>query len=654
VRVIDLLEEVPDPISGYPFSFVYGGKPSGGILPGWKRERCTDKLDADRTKITTVFTDPKTGLRVTWEAVSYSDFPAAEWLLWFENTGAKDTEIIQGVQALDLGLWTPMPGDAPFILHKTKGSVADATDFEYSTAVIDDKRTVPGFVGGPVFVDKRSQTLTGGGRGSSGKDFPFFKIDTGEGSLIVAVGWSGQWRAVIESNYQGQLHLTAGQELTNFKLHPGERVRSPRMLVLFWPGETWQSNAEFRKLVYTHYAAVRNGQKPLPIPFCNTCFTRDGIWLNECNEENQISLIKGYAKLGIEVILTDAGWFEGGWPAGAGNWTPRKDAYPNGMAPVAATAKENNMIYGLWFEPERVFSNTALHKAHPEWCLYRIKAETNEYLLNFGLKEAQDYFFDIVKGFMGLPGFRVYRQDFNMDPLRYWRFNDAPDRQGVTEMKYIEGLYAYWDRLAETWPDALREECASGGMRIDLETVMRMHIHQKTDHWFDDEADQGMLWSLSQYLPNNCIVAHLNNLDDYSFHSTLASSLCLGWIADDPGFDLARGRELLGRYREVRHLLIGEWYPLLPYSRDLSEWIAAQYHRADLDEGIVLAFRRAECPYSTIQVRLHGLDADATYELAFDSSGEKARAGGAELMDGLEIAISERHKSELMHYRRVK
>ena len=55
---------------------------------------------------------------------------------------------------------------------------------------------------------------------------------------------------------------------------------------------------------------------------------------------------------------------------------------------------------------------------------------------------------------MELPGFRVYRQDFNMDPLPYWRHNDTEDRQGITEIRYIEGVYAYWDRIRATWPDA--------------------------------------------------------------------------------------------------------------------------------------------------------------------------------------------------------
>jgi hypothetical protein len=76
----------------------------------------------------------------------------------------------------------------------------------------------------------------------------------------------------------------------------------------------------------------------------------------------------------------------------------------------------------------------------------------------------------------------------------------------------------------------------------------------------------------------------------------MASSLCLGWIADGPDFDLERGRQLLERDRQLRHLLIGDWVPLLPYNVKPTEWMASQYYRADLDEGMILVFRHAESP----------------------------------------------------------
>jgi alpha-galactosidase len=322
------------------------------------------------------------------------------------------------------------------------------------------------------------------------------------------------------------------------------------------------------------------------------------------------------------------------------------------MGPVAAAAKSHGMIYGLWFEFERVVSGTQIHREHPEWLLHSTDGREGQYLLNLGLPAVREHLFQIVKGFMDLPGFRVYRQDFNMDPLPYWLHSDAPDRQGITEMKYVAGLYEYWDRIANTWPNSLREECASGGRRIDLETIIRMHIHQKSDYWFDNEVDQASIWGLSQYLPNSTIMAPLNRLDDYSFHSALATSLCLGWIADAPDFDLKRAQELADRYRRVRHLLIGGWYPLLPYTRDPQHWMAAQYHRPDLGEGMALVFRHAESPYPAVELQLHGLDPAATYDLEFQTTGQKARATGAELMTRWRAVIEERGKSELIVYRK--
>ena len=79
-------------------------------------------------------------------------------------------------------------------------------------------------------------------------------------------------------------------------------MRGPRILALAWEGESAEANAQFRQLIYRHYAAKRAGQTPLPTLCCNTCFTRGGHWLNECNAANQISLINAYAPLGLEAL----------------------------------------------------------------------------------------------------------------------------------------------------------------------------------------------------------------------------------------------------------------------------------------------------------------------------------------------------------------
>ncbi len=621
------------------FSFTYDGASSRTLLADWRTEHVSRSGEA-RLVVTTTWTDPRTGLRVTCEQKSFSDFPAVEWILYFENTGKADTPIIEDVQAMDLLLETPRPDGAPFVLHRTNGAPSNPSDFQPTTVEIQRNQAV---------------TLSAVGGRSSNGDLPFFRIDTGRGPAVIAVGWSGQWKAQLQCRDDGNLRILAGMELTHFRLHPGEKVRSPRMLVMLWQGEEAACESRFRRLILKHYAARLAGKKPQPVLFCNTCFTRGGAWLNECNADNQISLIKALAPLGVQAVITDAGWFKGGWPYGAGNWDVDPERYPNGMGPVAAAAKACGMTYGLWFEPERVVAGTAIGKEHPKWVLHT-KGQSGEWggLLNFGLPEVQEYFFRIVEGYMKLPGFRVYRQDFNMDPLANWRDNDDPDRQGITEMKYIEGLYAYWDRIRQAFPDALMEECASGGRRIDLETVMRFQLHQKTDHWFDNTLDQASLFSLARFLPNSIIVAHLNRLDDYSFHSTMASSLCLGWIADDPKFDTARAKKLTARYLAVRPLLMGDWYPLTPPARDGKSWLASQYHRPDMGEGMILVFRQEQSPAKSLTVKLRGLNPEATYRVTSDAGSPERIFTGKALMEGLEIVLPDAPGSDIIVFRAEK
>ncbi len=625
-------------IARYPFSFLCGGKHSDDLLPGWTRETKAAKRDADRSQWVTTWTDTHSGLRVEWHLTKFSDFPAVDWVLYFENTGTQDTPVIADIQAMDLTLDEPLEGPSCYRLHKTNGGPANPADFE------------------PSLVKLRPDShehLGGGGGRSSNKDFPFVKIESTAASYIVAVGWSGQWAMDITCRNDRRLHVTSGLQLTHFKLHPGERVRTPRILVFRREGDTLEANAQFRELIYQHYAARRNGKPPLPTLFCNTCFTRGGGWLNECNAKNQISLIGAYAPLGLEALITDAGWFEGGWPAGAGNWNPRKDAYPQGMGPVAAAAKQHGMVYGLWYEFERVVAGTPLAKGRPQWLLKSVDGPQDTYLLNLGLPEVRQYLFDIVKGFLDLPGFRFYRSDFNMDPLPYWRHTDLPDRQGIAEMKYIEGLYDFWDRLAQAWPDAFREECASGGRRIDLETVMRMHFHQKSDYWFDNEVDLAVVWSLSRYLPNSTFTTPLVRLDDRSFHSTMATSLIPGWIADEKGFDVARAKKLADTYRRLRHLLVGGYYPLTPYSRDGKHWMGLQFHRPDLGEGLVLVMPPRDSADRSLLLKLHDLVPAATYEVQAEIRGQREQKTGAELMKGLLVALPTGDGGERIVYRKL-
>ena len=69
----------------------------------------------DRRWLHAAWTDPKSGLRVSAEVVVYKRYPAADWVLRFENTGKQDTPIIEDIQALDVTLGTANPESAGHI-----------------------------------------------------------------------------------------------------------------------------------------------------------------------------------------------------------------------------------------------------------------------------------------------------------------------------------------------------------------------------------------------------------------------------------------------------------------------------------------------------------------------------------------------------------
>jgi hypothetical protein len=81
-------------------------------------------------------------------------------------------------------------------------------------------------------------------------------------------------------------------------------------------------------------------------------------------------------------------------------------------------------------------------------------------------------------------------------------------------------------------------------------------------------------------------------------------------------------------------------------------WMAWQLHRADLDEGIVLAFRRKDCPYSALQVALRGLKSDRTYhvQLIDDRHQSILKTMTGRELASLELRLPVRRSSVLVRY----
>lgn len=603
-------------VRGVPFSFRYGGRSSDELLPSWERTDGIRKLDEARTGHTITWTDQQTGLELLCVAVEYTDFPTVEWTLHFKNTGTQDTPILSDILALDAEVRRGQPGD--FLLRHHTGS----------TATMDDYRPhqTPLKPGGSL------RLAPSGGRGSDGC-WPYFNVDWGDAGAIVAVGWPGQWSAIFTNDAGRSLRVQAGQEQTHFKLLPGEEVRGPLMVVQFWEGDWIKAQNVWRRWMLAHNLPRLNGE--LPPPLLPAASSNQMNEMMNANEQNQKQFIDGYLDHGIPISFwwMDAGWYpfhEGWW--NTGTWEPDPKRFPNGLRAITDHAHSRGVKALVWFEPERVQPGTWLYLNHPEWLLGQ---DGDQKLLDLGNDAARHWVVEHTDKVMREQGIDIYRQDFNMPPLGYWRANDAPDRQGITEIRHVTGYLAFWDELRRRHPGLLIDTCASGGRRNDLETLRRsVPLHKSDMEYPNLTSKQTQFYGLAFWEPYfGAPVYPADRVDVYGFRSGISLMTGLGYDSRRQDLDYALLRKLVAQRDEVVPNYWGDYYPLTPWSAESDAWIAWQFNRPEEGQGVVQAFRRPESPYESARFRLRGLDRDGHYELKdFDREGT-TEATGADLLE---------------------
>ena len=646
-----------------PFSFVYDGKPSRELLPAWKFAARPGTQEGSKRRQIYNYRDPATGLELTCDVTSYDDFPAVEWILWFKNTGAKATPILEDVQTLDARFESP---GEPFMLHRALGSDARPTDF----SPVDE----------PLAPGTQIDLAPVGGRSSDTASLPFFNLAApagtacgdGEsnasqklcdGGAMIGLGWSGEWQAGFHATPEG-VELKMGMQRTHLRLEPGERIRTPRMLLIFWQGaEPLRANNLLRSFLLACHTPRPGGRLPV-MPVAHNTWFQFHLG-NAVTEKNQIDFAEliHEKKIAIDTLVIDAGWFEGGWPNGVGNWFPRKDAFPRGLGPVGEAVHEMGMRFSVWFEPERVSEGTWLYTHHPEWLLEAgqqpewLKGNHQQALLNLGNPDARRWLTDTISNAIDEDHIDIFRHDFNIDPLPFWRSADAPDRQGMAEIRYVEGLYAFWDELLKRHPNLMIDNCASGGRRIDLETSSRSIPLWRSDLFGDTLGEQALGLGLNLYVPLSSGGLFIHSKDPpnlYQARSTMSSGIILLWDVRLPDLDVALARKIANEAHAVSKYYYGDVYPLTPITTRETDWLSYQCDRPDLGEGMVMAFRRKMAMENSITVKLRGLITGMTYEVEDLDSHRTRTATGQELATGLRLDLAAPGSSALLVYREKK
>jgi len=640
-----------------PFSFQLGGQPSGKFLSTWKRSVQQEQIDERRLRRTVTLQDPATGLEVRAVATVFTDTPGVDWTLYLTNRGNKDTPIIEDLKALDVAL-SPGVGTTP-VLHRLHGSNAEVDDWLPHE--------------NPIVAGQRIEFAPTSGRPSE-TECPFFTLQYGGGGVITAIGWSGQWSAQLDRQKDGNMLIQAGMQNMHLRLHPGESIRSPRILQLYWFGnDYWRAQNLFRATMFSHVVPRIDGKIVVPpIAHLSTSFYE----LNASTESNVLSHLEAIKGLGFETFWLDAYWTRAGFPDGMGNYgfpiqrAEPADRFPHGLKPVGDAVHQQGMDFLVWFEPERVHYGTFIGREHPEWVI-AIKGEgtaweKNRGLYNLGLPAAREYMTRYLETVIREYGIDCLRIDYNIEPGPFWKRLDAdyPERVGMAEIRYVEGLYKMWDDILHAFPKLYIDNCASGGRRIDLETSSRSLPLWRTDSTgfplmnldFDQSALQNQMETagLSRYVPFS--TSGQMGTSPYLFRSGFNAGIAFGDDVRPANFPREELKQAIAEGKRIRKYYLGNFYALNTVTTSAEEWCVMQYHRTADQDGMVMAFRCTRSPYGSYALDLKEIEPKAQYEVTWYPTyapANKSVMAGADLQK-MKLEIADSPGSLLVEYRRVK
>ena len=644
-----------------PITYVYAGR----TYRGMPDDSTIDHRLIDANLVETILAGRvDDNLRIRAECLTYRDYPVVEWTVYFVNGGAKRTSILSDVAAID----TAFSGSNAVLVHNN-GDFYSPDGYTVSRLALAE---------GTVFAQAPS-----GGRPCD-HAFPYQRVLLEDFGLNISIGWPGQWFCEYRGERDG-FSLRAGQETVHTYLEPGECLRTPRMTVMaFVEGETRGINL-WRRWFNAHVTPRHEGD--ILGPRAVVCNSGGGIEFTKATEENQLESI-AYVREnlpGPDLWWIDAGWYpcqeEDGtahWPK-TGTWTPDPARFPNGLAPVGEACEDAGLELLVWFEPERVRPGTWLADEQPEWLLH-VKEEREgvnpaNSMLNLADPDCHRWLRETYAAFLRDNHITCYRQDFNFEPLYYWRDNEAEDRQGMLENQYLQGYLAFWDYLLLHVPGLWIDSCSSGGRRNDLETMRRAVPLHPTDYGYGyHHINQAFRHTLCAWIPyvrgwaqswdkDNVYYDHTDyyasdavSFDNFKMINGFGSLFFVSSVPDIQACEEAIPylRKLIPIWRRFADLqLCGDFYPLTENHRDNTRWTAFQFHLSERDEGVFQVLRNNQSKDETLKVKPAEIHAEATYLFENPEAGESYERSGSEVLrDGITFSQPVR-SGAIWFYRKV-
>lgn len=396
--------------------------------------------------------------------------------------------------------------------------------------------------------------------------------------LYGALEYSGNFKTDLELDYQNNLRIISGinNYASAYTLKPNETFVTPAFLYTLSHSGKGSASRQLQEWA-RRYKILNGDEKRLTLlnNWEATYFDFDEAKLKE--------LIIDTRNLGVDLFLLDDGWFANKYPrngdvAGLGDWAPNKKKLPHGIGTLVEEARNNQVKFGIWIEPEMVNPKSELYEQHPDWIIKQPQRNEhyfrNQLVLDLSNPKVQEFVFKVVDDLFTQNGDLAYIK-WDCNAVIYNAHSAYLKNQSHFYIEYMRGLYTVLKRIREKYPKVPMMLCSGGGGRVDYAA-----LEYFTEFWPSDNTDPleriFMQWEYSYFYP---AITSANHVTDWGkqpikFRTDVAMMGKLGFdivVKHLSEKDLQYCRSAIQQYNSFKNIV----------------WFGTQYRLANPTEGDV-------------------------------------------------------------------
>lgn len=467
--------------------------------------------------------------------------------------------------------------------------------------------------------------------------------------------YSGNFIAQAEISQFDTVRVVMGINPEDFcwKLLSGESFQTPEMIMVYSASGLGEMTRSFHRLYREHLIRSHYLHRRRPVLINNW----EGTYF-DFDEKKLLEIAGESAKLGIEMLVMDDGWFGNRFDdnRSLGDWQVNEDKLKGGLKYLVDQVNALGMKFGIWMEPEMVSGDSRLYREHPDWAFAipgrKPALSRNQYVLDITRREVRDYIMEQVFAVLRSANVEYVKWDMNRPLTDLASAALPPDRQGEIYHRYVLGVYEMQQRLITEFPDLLLENCSGGGGRFDPGMLF-----YSPQIWCSDDTDAierlivqegtALLYPLSamgahvSVCPNHTV----GRVTPFETRGYAALAGTFGYELDITklgGEDAAMVKRQTAMYRRFNELVReGDYYRIASYQEN-HLFDCFQVNAPRKEEALVFYTQVLNEPNRRSRIlRLQGLQPDADYRIwQVDMEGEELlkstgeTVGGSVLMQG--------------------